>query len=502
MRTFFKILRDCGIKPYVVIDGGSDKTDKKFDTLLGRANSRAKVAHEISMGRRGELTPTLSNCVFTQVLSSLNVPFAHCINEADQEIASLARTWGCPVLSSDSDFCIVDIPEGFLPIDHFNWKRGTQRDGIPCKLYTTASFCRHFNVHSQILPVFAAIAKKNYNSHYLTNQSLMVELLKSLAGIQEQQEALNMVPPEFHADLHLVTEEYKFINGHLEQFFNEGVAPGHGDLPGHLSVLPAWTLLPLMKGETCYSMVYVLLRLPVILSTQVEDPSQTSGHVTSLPIRQVAYGLLLGRGESIQEYDREGQIYTINLVKAVLPRSAQHLDISTLHQASHEVRLEVFLETLRVTKAMIHCVPPHLGLPVAVTSYWLRHAHPRPEMPLLQALLIGMVYGEHCRETTGQKEPVVTSLKALIQPASMELNLGVAHAFSQWQSCLRETLKLNKLLCFPVPEPQVAWLYKGTLVHQLVTQLRTGLETPDSLLMEDRSSVQLYRAMLNAVQNS
>eukprot|EP00063_Salmo_salar_P065026 XP_014039861.1 PREDICTED: protein asteroid homolog 1-like [Salmo salar] len=66
---------------------------------------------------------------------------------------------------------------------------------------------------------------------------------------------------------------------------------------------------------------------------------------------------------------------------------------------------------------------------------------------------------------------------------------------------MRDGLDLNQLLCFPLPEPQIAWLYKGTLVHQLVDELR-GVVTPDSLLMEDPSSGQLYRAMLEAILNS
>ncbi|XP_055769926.1 protein asteroid homolog 1-like, partial [Salvelinus fontinalis] len=97
--------------------------------------------------------------------------------------------------------------------------------------------------------------------------------------------------------------------------------------------------------------------------------------------------------------------------------------------------------------------------------------------------------------------PVLERLRGLIHRGARSPDLGVAHAFSQWQCCVRDGLDLNQLLCFPLPEPQCAWLYKGTLVHQLVGQLRGGV-TPDSLLMEDSSSGQLYRAMLEAILNS
>ncbi|XP_045573731.1 protein asteroid homolog 1-like [Salmo salar] len=137
------------------------------------------------------------------------------------------------------------------------------------------------------------------------------------------------------------------------------------------------------------------------------------------------------------------------MVKAILPSAAKQLQLNKLDQAPHAVRLEVFLETL------------------------------------------GFI----------EEGPVLERLRGLIQRGARSLDLGVAHAYSQWQRCMRDGLDLNQLLCFPLPEPQCAWLYRGTLVHQLVDELR-GVVTPDSLLMEDPSSGQLYRAMLEAILNS
>ncbi|XP_038843767.1 protein asteroid homolog 1-like [Salvelinus namaycush] len=175
---FFKALRDCSIEPYVIIDGGSDHTDKKFETLRKRVQSRIKQANHLSMGlkERG-LLPIFVKQVFKQVLSSLKVPFAQCIFEADQEIASLAQRWNCPVLSNDSDFYIFDIQAGYLPFFHFQWQnvsvqRGSSQNYIPCKRYTTTSFCRQVNINRQLLPVFAAIAGNDYVN--LTNMGFSI----------------------------------------------------------------------------------------------------------------------------------------------------------------------------------------------------------------------------------------------------------------------------------------------------------------------------------------
>jgi 5'-3' exonuclease len=169
---FFKALRDCGIDPYVIIDGGSDPTDKKFETVRKRAESKIDTANMLSKGLRGAmLIPTLARQVFKEVLSSLGVPFAQALSEADQEIASLAQKWKCPVLSNDNDFYIFDIQAGYLPFYHFQWQnasvqRWSSQNYIPCKRYTATSFCRHFNINTQLLPVFAAIAGNDYVNLY------------------------------------------------------------------------------------------------------------------------------------------------------------------------------------------------------------------------------------------------------------------------------------------------------------------------------------------------
>ncbi|XP_021475946.2 protein asteroid homolog 1 [Oncorhynchus mykiss] len=546
---FFKALRDCDIDPFVIVDGGSDYTDKKFETKKNRALSRINRAKSLSMGLQGSggILPTLIKHVFKQVLISLNVPYAQCICEADQDIASLARSWNCPVLSNDSDFYIFDIQAGFLPTSHFHWQRVSMQRGssiryIPCKQYTTTSFCRHFNINRQVLPVFAAMLGNDYVKLHNMGVSLRWEeytsmegrfarfdgLLNWLARFHGQKDALDSVlrlishcnnRQKTGAVLHglsLGIEEYHLPPSCLERFFNDGVGPGPGRLPEPLRVLPDWTLLPLMEGRLPSCMVDVLLLGRMMQGAQVEDPSLPCGNNTSRSIRQVLYGLLLGGRradhsrqrppvDEVEEYYREGKSLTSSMVEAILPSAAEHIQLDTLHQAPRLVQLKVFLETLGVSQSTLSGVPPHLRLPVAVTCYWLRHAHSPPELPVLQALLLGLVYGELCRKRKSQRGfmegPVLERLRGLIQRGRRSLDLGVAHAYSQWQCCLKESLHLNQLLCFPLDEPQCAWLYKGTLVHQLVTKLRGGL-TPDSLLMGDLGSGQLYRAMLGAILNS
>lgn len=59
-----------------------------------------------------------------------------------------------------------------------------------------------------------------------------------------------------------------------------------------------------------------------------------------------------------------------------------------------EASLGVLLDVLGVKESDLAPVPLHLRLAVAVTGFWLREAIPTPSQPQLQALLLGMVYGE------------------------------------------------------------------------------------------------------------
>lgn len=58
------------------------------------------------------------------------------------------------------------------------------------------------------------------------------------------------------------------------------------------------------------------------------------------------------------------------------------------------VRLCVLLEVLGIKESDLAPVPVQLRLAIAVTGFWLREATPTPSQFHVQALVLGMVYGE------------------------------------------------------------------------------------------------------------
>uniref|UniRef100_A0A667ZCA2 XPG N-terminal domain-containing protein n=1 Tax=Myripristis murdjan TaxID=586833 RepID=A0A667ZCA2_9TELE len=327
IESFVKALRGCGIQPYVVLDGGDDHTDKKLETKKQRAKARIQAAHERSMGMptRGDILPLMCKLLFRQTLVRLEVPVVLSSSEADREVAALASEWQCPVLSKDSDFYIFDLPAGLLPIPHFQWEVAAQRGFVPCKKYTASSFCSFYNIQRRILPAFAALAGNDYvkledmgvtlrlEVHKRSRSAYLGALLRWLRGFQESQEALvaslrlmvgvsRQNEAEVLQNLSVGMEEYQLPPSALSRFFTDGTVPPLP--PEDRAVAPDWFRLPFTEGRLDKVILNVLRLRRARLPVMVEHGSLPSSHLTSRPIRQVMYGLLLGE-EEVEEYDRE-----------------------------------------------------------------------------------------------------------------------------------------------------------------------------------------------------
>ena len=165
VQAFFKTLADCGIKTYVVMDGGTGASDIRINIRVDRQRGLLRRAQGAALkGRRMSIVPTFTTTVFEQTLNDMKVPLVRYFGEADGQLAALARDWSCPVLSGDTDFYTYDLPAGVLPLKHFLWhavETGRGTSYIPCRKYTTASFCAFFNIDPQLLPIFASLAKNN-----------------------------------------------------------------------------------------------------------------------------------------------------------------------------------------------------------------------------------------------------------------------------------------------------------------------------------------------------
>ncbi|XP_061574107.1 protein asteroid homolog 1-like [Cololabis saira] len=482
IKRFISALRTCEVQPFVVLDGGSDPTDRKLETVTMRAEQRIQKAHEAAeTGKRKGILPQMARMVFKQTLARLQVPVAQCFGEADQELAALAAEWNCPVLSNDGDFFIFDLPEGFLPFTHFRWKQvnGGPERYIPCKSYTTSRFCSVFQIKPQLLPTFAALAGNDYVKLKSVNWARFVPagsetlgrlegLLCWLSKLKKSEDAMAAAlklmgdlaterKEEIQRGLSERMKEYKPRQSCLRQFFEQEVPPPFQES----GLVPDWACVALTQTRLTPNILDVLQLQRISLGFAVEPRDRPSVYVISRPIRQVMYGLLLGGETSLKvdERDRDGSQLIYVPVRPAFTETSQKLRLSSLHEAKLSERLLVLLEALGVTEDSLSLIPDELKLPVAVTCFWQRTAQPPPDQTLLKALLKGIskgvVTGPNTGNHRGGKKP----------------DVGVVYAFNQWQACLKDSVHLNQLLGFPLLEPEIARLYQGTTVHQRVERM-------------------------------
>lgn len=551
-REFFESLSSCNICPYVVLDGGCDISDKKLATLKDRAREKIQTAHSLSVGGGGCVCPLLTREVFIQVLIELRVPFVQCFSEADRDIMTLANHWGCPVLSSDSDFCVFHLTAGFCPLNSFQWRnvntvKGTRDRYIPAKCYSLDALCCYFsNMNRDLLPLFAVLCG-NDHVHLPILDTLLSQvhlplgaakgrrhhrilgLLSWLSRFPGPTEALDHVLKYLpKRDRESVREllccsmgEYQPSQVKLQDFFQGGTYV----CPEALSLgVPEWVLVALAKGQLSPFVSDALVLRRTFLHTQVENMQQPNAHRASLPIRQVIYGLLSNasappgsapgnasppRPPAFSEVERISKNIKISVVDAVdLPTG--HSGLSTLTELSSARRQTLLLETLKVKQTVLDPIPTSLKLPIAVSCYWLQHVEVKAKLHHLQALLLGMLLGPlHAIINGPDKEDrwkdgakmlyaEFQRVKEQTRP-SPRLDLDTAHIFCQWQSCLLMGLYLNQLLSTPLPEPDLTRLYSGSLVHGLCRHLLTST-TVESLLSMCPEAKQLYEHLFNATR--
>ncbi|XP_068944487.1 single-strand DNA endonuclease ASTE1 [Petaurus breviceps papuanus] len=554
-QRFFESLFACKIHPYVVLDGGCDISDKKLLTLKDRAQEKIQLAYSLCVGRRGNLLPLLIREVFIQVLNKLHVDFVQCFSEADRDIMTLANHWNCPVLTMDSDFCIFDLKAGFCPLNGFQWKNLTQiKDTfhcyIPARCFSVDKFCSHFsNMNKALLPLFAVLCGNDYINlpaldSVFSRMSLtpgttstkgrkhhrILGLLNWLSHFDDPPEALdNVVKYLKMKDRQVVREllwgsmeEYQPSPVKLQDFFQLGayVSPCATKLG-----LPEWIQLALAKGQLSPFVCDALSLRRTILHTQVENMQRPSAHVVSVSIRKVIYGLLQNSSPKLNNVSQSSvseqpvafsevkrinkNIATITTHAAKLPE--EYLELGRLTELPLSKRKILLLETLKVKEDILDPIPASLKLPVAITCFWLQSLEAKAKLCHVQALLMAMLRGQ-LHKMTGEpdnKKLHVDGVKLLCDQflkvkenqLQRRLDLDTAHIFSQWQCCLQMGFYLNQLLLMPLPEPDLTWLYSGTLVHGLSQELSTS-SSAESLLSVCPGARQLYHQLFHALKST
>ncbi|XP_031199477.1 protein asteroid homolog 1 isoform X2 [Mastomys coucha] len=533
-------------------DGGCDISDKKLTTLKDRAKEKIQAARSLSLGGGGNVCPLLIREVFIQVLMRLKVCFVQSFAEADRDIMTLANHWNCPVLSSDSDFCIFDLKSGFCSLNSFQWRnlntiKDTQDYYIPARSFSLDAFCHYFNnMNRALLPLFAVLCGNDHVNlpimeTFISKVHLplsskgrrhhrVLGLLNWLSHFDDPMEALDNVlkslPKKNRENVKELLccsmEEYQQSPVKLQDFFQYGtyICTDASDLG-----LPEWILRALAKGQLPPFISDALVLRRTFLHTQVESMQRPNAHRISQPIRQIIYGLLLNAPSHPQDRSQNtlpSQLLAFNEVERISTNIKtstvyakqllkDHCDLSKLAELPLARRQMLLLEALKVKQVALESVPTSLKLPIAVTCYWLQSTEAKAKLHHVQALLLGMLREplHAIINSPGNEDPQrggakmlyeeLQQVKAPMRPGP-RLDLDTAHVFCQWQSCLQMGLYLNQLLSTPLPEPNLTWLYNGSLVHGLCQRLPAS-SSVESLLSICPEAKQLYEHLFNAARS-
>lgn len=118
--NLFDCFRLCNVKPILVFDG--DKTRFKDERKVQAKHLQALERFQEYMLSNKRYSRNLILCsAATQTFKSIATELGHeivqCVYEADLDVAKLSQTLGCPVMSNDTDFYLINLPSGLISID-------------------------------------------------------------------------------------------------------------------------------------------------------------------------------------------------------------------------------------------------------------------------------------------------------------------------------------------------------------------------------------------------
>ena len=173
IKMIFNMFKSCNVEVFVVFDGAYAVDGRKLKTTMGRARDRVYASQRVMHGQNGTLIPCLARQTFTEALDELGIPHVTSDFEADNQLATLANLWNCPVISNDSDFYIFDLTGGYIPLDYIDFrpchipKESSKSEQsvtfLSVQYYHVDEFIKCFkSLNRSVLPLFATMLGNDY----------------------------------------------------------------------------------------------------------------------------------------------------------------------------------------------------------------------------------------------------------------------------------------------------------------------------------------------------
>lgn len=175
-KEFFVALEKCNITPILVYDGSvigkqstQDQLALKERTIHQRGLERFQLTKSTTEDCHDDriVLPQTIHTVFRNIAADMGAQRIQTPFEADTHIARVANDLNCPVLTNDSDFIIYSLPQGFIMLDSFLYKRPisdqTGRQSIKCSIYSQSRLVRCLpGLRPETMPLLSILLGNDY----------------------------------------------------------------------------------------------------------------------------------------------------------------------------------------------------------------------------------------------------------------------------------------------------------------------------------------------------
>ncbi|XP_064400546.1 protein asteroid homolog 1-like [Halichondria panicea] len=480
--VYIRELKALGIEPYIVVDG-MDHDNSKYQTYIARNEERINgiaISQSLGTAPHNIVRPLFIHTVFLDALRDLKTKFFIADGEADRDIASLANSLSCPVISEDSDFFIFNIEAGYIPLTG-----GDQQTLIdfqkPVKRFQYKEFDKSLKLNEEQRLFFPFILGNDFHkgvsrsSLQLTSRTPLRDISRKLAMLDFSNATLTQfVCPNPTSQMENIKLYYR------------GTAQSFDDLASTSSLLelyphtPEWIMqeykngrfmAPIMSLATCPTMKR--WRHTIV----VEDFSQQSAWKVTKIGRKFIIGALLG------DQANKHQIVTTEIkppspdnsklalvdTKVILaPKHTKILPVplKDVPQMPVTVRKEIMYRVFHYTEPAESDIPEGLQLAMIAGRCWVRNVA-CDNTHLIQSLV--------CCILTCYGHFQMIDRKDECKLAQHEI-LFFLHSYAQWQCLLHHVIAFNQVLSHPFPYTSPARLFSSSLLLHFYQQTSQVLQ--------------------------
>ncbi|XP_048575934.1 protein asteroid homolog 1-like [Nematostella vectensis] len=321
--SFFQALSSNNVEAYVVLDGAIDPSGRKVDTIESRMQDSIDNAGKPD----GRVRPKMSALVLSQAMRDIGVKFVRIDCEADEEIASLAKKFQCPVLSDDSDFFIFDLPGGFIRLTSLHWRSFP----LSTKLYSRQKMADYLQLRPDLMPLFASVLENDFVSSSAVEPFYtaiprnhkgggsrfrnVADFLRGLESIEKgvdsvlkcikNQECQNHLRDALHTSLNSYTSVGKSKASNF--FISDGGAnDGWSEIGG--TEFPSWVVNGFRKCAYPSDYISAAISGMRFLACQVENLAKSSSCSCTLDLRRALYAMTQPGKPNEEKHDKVTRI--------------------------------------------------------------------------------------------------------------------------------------------------------------------------------------------------